>query len=257
MGDAVQNPFATAEGARRYQRGRPFHHRRALDKVFAVTGVHPVGRALDVACGTGLSTLALSDRADLTIGVDSVQPTIRLAQPTATTLFAVSEAEQLPFSSGTFDLVTVSSGVHWFNQRVFFAEAARVLVPRGWLAIYDHFFEGCRDEPEIDIWLRHEYAKRYPPPPRAARGGREMLVADDFLEMEAFEYDDPISFTHDQLVAYLLSHSNTISPATEGRETAVETEMWLRSGTASWFEPRDLRTFSFRPAGRCLRRKSY
>ena len=74
----------------------------------------------------------------------------------------------------------------------------------------------------------------------------------DFSEVEAFEYDDPILFTHDELVAYLLSHSNTIAAATAGRETQQETEKWLRSETEQWFGGHDRRTFLFRGAVRCL-----
>ncbi len=254
MADSVQNPFATAEGARRYQAGRPFHHPRAIERIFSIVGGQTVRRALDLACGTGLSTLALFERAELAVGVDSVESMVRLAQPSSTGLFAVSEAERLPFSSGIFDLITVSSGVHWFDQSVFFDEAARVLVRHGWVALDDHFFEGSVDQPDIDTWLSDHYAVRYTPPVRAARADREMVLADGFMEIDAFEYDDPISFSQDELVAYLLSHSNTITSATQGRETTLETESWLREETGDWFGPPDHRTFLFRGAVRCLRR---
>lgn len=253
MSDSIQNPFATAEGARRYHHGRPFHHPRALDRIFGVVGEERVSRALDVACGTGLSTLALASRAELAIGVDAIEAMIRPARSAPNAVYTVAEAERLPFTSHTFDVLTVASGVHWFDQEVFFAEAARVLRARGWLAIYDHFFKGSVDEPAMDNWLRHEYAQRYPAPPRAARTDRQIFVSDDFIEVEAFEYDDRISFTQDELVAYLLSQSNTITPAAEGRETTQETETWLRIETAQWFQARHDRSFLFRGAARCLR----
>lgn len=256
MTETVSNPFATPEGARRYRHGRPFHHPRALDRILSVVGMESVGLALDVACGTGLSTSALADRARAAIGVDSVEAMVRIAKPVPNALYALAAAERLPFGPETFDLLTVSSGVHWFDQEAFFAEAARVLTSQGWLAIYDHFFEGSDDEPAIDTWLERQYARRYPPPPRAARADRTELVPAQFDEVESFEYDDPIAFTHDQLVSYLLSQSNTIVPATEGRERPEETESWLRTETARWFDPRDTRTFKFRAAGRCFRLRS-
>lgn len=250
----ADNPFATSEGALRYQRGRPFHHPQAIGKIFSILQRERVHRALDVACGTGLSTVALSERADLAVGVDPVESMVRLAPSSQNTVLALGEAEKLPFPSDAFELVTVSSGVHWFDQETFFAEAARVLVSRGWLAIYDHFFEGCPDERDIDAWLSQRYETRYPPPPRAARADRPTLATPDFIEVAAFEYDDPISFTQDELVAYLLSHSNTIAPATQQRETTLQTETWLREETGRWFRTAHNRTFLFRGAVRSLRR---
>lgn len=249
----IQNPFATAAGAARYHNGRPFHHPRAVARIFSVLGNPSVGRALDVACGTGLSTLALKQRVDLAVGIDSVEAMVRLAEPSSNLLYAVSAAERLPFEPQTFDLLTVSSGVHWFNQPSFFAEANRVLPPWGWLAIYDHFFEGAPDEPELDVWLKEEYVKRYPPPNRGSRPDNLDVMHDGFLEVDSFEYDDPIGFTHDAFVAYLLSQSNTVAAEADGRETAQETATWLSNQTARWFAHGGEKPLRFRAVARCLR----
>jgi len=47
--------------------------------------------------------------------------------------YTLTPAEQLPFETGFFDLLTVSSGVHWFDIERFIAEARRVLKSKGWL----------------------------------------------------------------------------------------------------------------------------
>lgn len=114
--ETVRNPFATPDGAWRYREGRPFHHPRVLDRVLCVMGMESVGLALDVACGTGLSTSALADRARVAVGVDSVEAMVRMAKPVPNALYALAAAERLPFAPETFDLLTVSSGVHWFDQ---------------------------------------------------------------------------------------------------------------------------------------------
>lgn len=44
-------------------------------------------------------------------------------------------AEELPFSDGSVDLLTAASAAHWFDQSRFLAEAARVLKPRGCMAL--------------------------------------------------------------------------------------------------------------------------
>ena len=210
-------------------------------------------RGLDMGCGTGLSTLALGGHTSISVGVDSAEVMLRRATWGPNTAYVAATAERLPFAGGTFEVLTVSSGVHWFDQHAFFAEAARVLTAPGWVGIYDHVFVGSLDEPAIDAWLQDDYAQRYPPPPRFPRATTRLDAASQFAEVAAFEYKDPIAFTHDELVSYLLSHSNTIVPTTAGGETKEQTEAWLRSETGRWFDPPGQRTFLFRGAVRCLR----
>ncbi len=76
---------------------------------------------------------------------------------------------------------------------------------------------------------------------------------DRFLDLGEFEFEDPVSLTQDELIAYWLSQSNTIIPSTEGRETQGETAAWLRQETEQWFDPPATRTFRFRSVGRCWR----
>lgn len=192
----VTNPFATPQGGRRYHEGRPFHHRRALARILRIVGSTRVELGLDVACGTGLSTIALADIAEFVVGTDNVEAMVRLGSRPPRARFAVAAAEDLPFQVNSFDALTVSSGIHWFDQRQFFAEAARVLRPGSWLAIYDHFFVAPIDQPDMEDWLRNRYAKKYPPPPRGARAEMALDIPKQFTEIGALEYDDSIEFTH-------------------------------------------------------------
>lgn len=250
------NPFETVEGARRYQRGRPFHHPHTLEKVFELIGVSRVKCALDVACGTGLSTVALADRATFVAGIDATEAMVRIAPDTSNVSYAAADAERLPFRHASFELVTVASGVHWFNQAQFFDEAARILGNQGWLVLYDHPFEGCADEPAIDEWLQQEFERRYPTPPHGGRPDEPMEYSSGFVEHNALVFNDPISLSHESFVAYLLSNSNTIIATTEGRETAEETESWLLDETSQWFGSSGSRTFVFRGIIRCYRRSA-
>jgi hypothetical protein len=58
------NPFAAA--ADRYAEGRPYHHARTLRRALAGRTPH---LALDVACGTGLSTRGLAELGIAAVGV--------------------------------------------------------------------------------------------------------------------------------------------------------------------------------------------
>lgn len=247
------NPFDTLEGARRYQRGRPFHHPRSLEKIFGLLGQTRVDRALDVACGTGLSTLGLADRAHLVVGVDATEAMITVAPHGDNIFYSVAQAERLPFRVRVFDLVTVASAVHWFQRSDFFAEAARVLKRGGALAFYDHPLERSVDEPALDEWLEQTFQARYPTPSHGSRPDQDLGHPAEYVELGALEFDDYISFTHEEFISYLMSNSNTISANAEGRETAEETQTWLRGKTQRWFAGGTNHTFRFRGIIRCFR----
>lgn len=249
----TQNPFATAEGARRYQRGRPFHHPRSLKKIVGLLGQTPIERALDVACGTGLSTSALGGLANVVVGVDATEAMITIAPHGDNIFYGVAQAERLPFKSRVFDLVTVASGVHWFQQSDFFAEAARVLERGGALAFYDHPLEGSVDEPAIDEWLEQTFEARYPTPSHGSRPDQDLESPPEYVALGALDFHDDISFTHADFVSYLMSNSNTISANSEGRETADETQTWLRAETQQWFTGGTPHKFRFRGIIRCFR----
>ena len=102
------NPFVSA--ADRYAEGRPYHHARTLRR--ALAGWTP-GLALDVACGTGLSTRGLAELGIATLGVDVDAAMVARARADTGLPYAVASAEALPIATGAVDLVTVGSAVHW------------------------------------------------------------------------------------------------------------------------------------------------
>lgn len=128
-----------------------------------VAGVDRARIALDVGCGTGLSAKALAEIADQVVAIDSVAQMLALAPAGQRVEYVVGSAEHLPFENATFDAVTVSSSVHWFDHQAFFVEASRTLVDRGWLAIYDHYFLGhILDDPAFAKWSTDRYLAEYP-----------------------------------------------------------------------------------------------
>ena len=150
-------------------------------------------------------------------------------------LYAVSEAEALPFGAGRFDLVTCGLAFHWFERARFFPEARRVLREGGSLVIYDHFFSGrMRESSAFDAWHRGAYLKRYPAPPRKGRVDLEEL--DPSLGFRLTGRDDAteeVAFSARQLADYLLTQSN-ISVAVEDRsEPLEELAVWLEEQAAA------------------------
>lgn len=118
-------------------------YRRTREHVFSLL---PEGAsletALDAGTGTGVCSLALSERADWAVGVDisggSLQSAQNLAGQVArfNAAFSQGDLQDLPFADNTFDLVH-SWGVvdHTVDPRRTMRELARVLRPGGHLII--------------------------------------------------------------------------------------------------------------------------
>src|SRR4051812_20323871 len=81
--------------------------------------------------------------------------------------YALAPAEQQPFPGHSFELLTVSSGVHWFNIDQFLQEAQRLLKAKAWLVIYDNYFIGeMENQAAFKQWFSEIYLGKYPSPPR-------------------------------------------------------------------------------------------
>ena len=138
----MSTPFNSDPVARRYAHARPFYHRSALALAARQLGISHVRLAIDVACGTGLSTQALLEIADNVIAIDASAPMLRAARPRPRARYLVAAAEQIPLGDAAADLATVGAAFHWFDQPRACAELARVLRSDAGLAVYSDFFYG-------------------------------------------------------------------------------------------------------------------
>jgi SAM-dependent methyltransferase len=263
MSDASSpdNPFAAADVGVLYQRGRPYHHPRTLARLRALLASADRGadidvdRAIDVACGTGLSTLALAERAGVVVGVDISPEMMRVAPRTSNITYVLGRAEQLGFADGAFDAVTCSSGIHWFDQERFFAELHRALRPDGWAGLYDHYFMGMRAVDGFDEWVGELFA-RYPLPPRNPQVGDPRSETPAGFELVGTDtFEDPIDMTHEAFVDYQLTVSSCVAAAERGTPRA-EMRSWLRGSTTRLFPsaPHSTESVLFVGTITCLRR---
>ncbi len=252
MTQKIDNPFAADDVGAVYAHGRPYHHPRSLARILAALDVDAVGRALDVACGTGMSTVALAEHAGTVVGLDVSPEMLRVAPSAANVSYLLGSAEQMPFPAAIFDAVTCCSGVHWFDQQRFFAELRRVLTRDGWVGLYDHYFMKMSGVPEFRDWTR-ELFDRYPLPPRNVQVGDPRaetpegfaLVASDFFE-------DPIPMTQQEFVDYQLTVSHCVAAVERGTPRA-DIRGWLLASTESLFAGVDARTIEFLGSITCLR----
>jgi SAM-dependent methyltransferase len=111
-------------------------------------------RALDLGCGTGLSTRGFLDRGFAVTGVDVAAPMLDEARAALgdRASFYEASAERLPFADSAFGLVVCGQAFHWFAPLPAFAEIARVLDRGGTMALFwkhellDDPFEKCAVE---------------------------------------------------------------------------------------------------------------
>jgi SAM-dependent methyltransferase len=223
----IVNPFVGEEAASLYRRGRPDHHRQAVAAIRGMIGRRHTRTALDVGCGTGLSTAALATMADFTVGLDAAPAMAEIATAEAKLRCVVALGERTPFREGSFDAITVASTLHWVDQAGFFEECRRLLDRGGWLAIYDHFFVGLQDRPDFLEWVRGVYFARYPSPFRGGAFGPDSPGPPGVGRVGDAHYEDNRPMTRRELVEYHLTQSNVLMAVGEGRETVAAARAWL------------------------------
>ncbi len=242
----MPNYFAYETAAQRYARSRPYFHPLVMEKIAQrLPGGH-VGRALDVACGTGQSSTTLAEIATSVIAADSSPEMIAVARRSPGIAYVIAPAERLPFAGGAFDLLTVALAFHWFRRDEFLAEASRVLAPGGWLVIYNNWHTGrMKENPAFEEWTRGPFISRYPSPPRDRRPPEGDEVARFGLvhtEREAIEND--VRFAPEELVDYLTTQTNVIAAVERGSESLEGARSWLLAEARPLF-PAEICTFVF------------
>ncbi len=82
--------------------------------------------AVDVACGSGQLTKSLGRVFQQVYGFDASAEQIQQTTADANITYAVSQAESLPLTDNSVDIITVAQALHWFDIDAFWAEAKRI-----------------------------------------------------------------------------------------------------------------------------------
>lgn len=99
-----------------------------------IEGVPPCTVALDIGCNSGGLGRLLTERGCWVIGIDLAYHLLPLAKKKGYVAVAQADAEALPFRRGSFPVVILSEVLeHVPDPAQCIAEAARVLMPHGWL----------------------------------------------------------------------------------------------------------------------------
>ncbi|HUW04432.1 MAG TPA: class I SAM-dependent methyltransferase [Acidimicrobiales bacterium] len=107
------------------------HSRSSVEHVFATTGVGQGVDLLDLACGSGYALGIADGRGATTSGIDASAGLIEIAARRAPRAdLRIGSMFELPWSDGSFDVVTSFNGV-WGGCQPAIDEAFRVLRPGG------------------------------------------------------------------------------------------------------------------------------
>jgi len=171
--DIVKQQVAAHWGRRAAHFDADFGHsirteeeRAAWDRVFALAvGGRGGLTALDIGCGTGFLSLELAARGHHVTGIDFAPQMLALAKEKATSVgatirFEEADAENLPFTPASFDLV-ITRHVLWTlpHPEAAIAEWIRVLRPGGRLAVIDgHSLVAPGEEQAASARRSAEYA---------------------------------------------------------------------------------------------------
>ena len=129
----------------RYLRGHaPWDTGIAPPEVVALADQLPPGRALDLGCGTGASSLYLASRGWSVTGVDFIPQAIRRARQKAQAAglvvdFHVADVTKLDFLTGSFDLAVDVGCLHTLTpdqQRQYSDQLARLMRPGAIYTVY-------------------------------------------------------------------------------------------------------------------------
>lgn len=115
-----------------------------IRRLLPLLRVPPLPAILDVGCGTGVNLIEAArwfGPARALCGVDIApgmvaRARVKTAAAGLPAVFAVADAQRLPFPDQSFDLVLCNSVIHWFDDRLqALREMNRVLRPGGSLAL--------------------------------------------------------------------------------------------------------------------------
>lgn len=177
---------------------------------FIFQHLHHKDTAWDCATGNGQAAQYLSQHFQKVFATDISQQQLDNAYRASNIIYSVSPAERTAFAENTFDLITVSQALHWFDREKFYAEVKRIAKPNASLAVWGYAM--LTIEPAIDEIIVDFYTNIVGPYWDDARRLVEQqykTISFPFEEIPAPEFSIEAEWSLTQLTGYLKSWSAT------------------------------------------------
>lgn len=129
-------PDHFSSSAARYAAYRPAYPVALFEWLARVAPRH--GVAWDCGTGSGQAATALAEHLRFVVATDPSTAQLAHAAVHPRVRYAAMSAERSALASASVSLITVAQALHWFERAAFFAEARRVLVSRGVIAVWSY-----------------------------------------------------------------------------------------------------------------------
>lgn len=166
--------------------------------------------AWDCAAGAGQATLPLARKFKLVYATDISKELLKKAPEVPNIRYQLERAEKTSFLDDTFDLITVSTALHWFDHKAFFREVIRVAKPGALFAAWAYSL--LRTNDVVDKILDYYYTEIVGLYWDAERKFVEEEYKNIFMPLQ--EIHSPslsieANWTRDQFIGFLNSWSST------------------------------------------------
>jgi SAM-dependent methyltransferase len=202
-------PFADhfSRLAPEYAACRPHYPEALFDYLASL----PSRRALawDCAAGTGQATISLASRFEHVIATDISVPMLGQAPRHPRVEYRIAPADASGLADEAVDLVAVAQALHWLDTDRFYAEARRVLVPGGVLAVWTYGGQQVED-PRLQLELDRFHSQvvgPYWPPGRCHVEAGYRTLPFPFPELEPPPFIMEQCWTLAELLGYLRTWS--------------------------------------------------
>lgn len=141
--------------ANAYAKYRPAYPKELYD--FILSHIEQKNTAWDCGTGNGQTAKELAKHFKKVFATDISEKQIQNAHTVENLFYSVQSAEQTNFFDNTFDLITVSQALHWFDVNKFYQEVKRVSKPEAWIAVW--MYSLATISPEIDKLINVKHYK--------------------------------------------------------------------------------------------------
>jgi len=149
-----------SDTAASYATYRPGYPRELFEWLASIAPDRRV--AWDCGTGSGQAALGLVDHFAHVVATDPSAGQLTHARQHRAVSYAAMRAEHSALASGSAGLITVAQALHWFDRPKFYAEARRVLVAGGVLAVWSYGVITLND-PALDTVVRRFHGETVGP----------------------------------------------------------------------------------------------